>query len=233
MSACVVLITKALREFGRQVIAVKPLVKKIGALLGDRDKTVRDETKQLAIEIFKWIGPALKPQLTSLNEVLLKELEVEFEKVKDEKAEPSRYLRSQQEKAAAAAHAASQDTGEGDEENEEDGDTPAAVNSMDFIDPVEILSKLPKDFYEKLESKKWQERKEALDALEILLQNPKLESGEYGDLVRALKKVLTKDSNVLLVSMSGKALAALAKGLGKKFNTYSGVRKFNFCCECA
>lgn len=41
------------------------------------------------------------------------------------------------------------------------------------------------------EAKKWQERKEALEAVEALTKNPKLESGDYGDLVRALKKVTT------------------------------------------
>ena len=83
---------------------------------------------------------------------------------------------------------------------------------------MEILSKLPKDFNEKIvsyilftvweimsyfssgkceitlslqESKKWQERKEALEALEPLAKNPKLEQGDYGDLVRVLKKVQT------------------------------------------
>jgi len=60
----------------------------------------------------------------------------------------------------------------------------------EHIDPVNILSQLNKDFYEKLEAKKWQERKEAIDMLEgILSKALKIESGEYGDLVRALKKV--------------------------------------------
>lgn len=63
------------------------------------------------------------------------------------------------------------------------------VDPYDLLEPVDILSKLPKDFYEKLEARKWQERKEAVDSLEQLLQAPKLESGDYGDVVRALKKV--------------------------------------------
>jgi len=42
------------------------------------------------------------------------------------------------------------------------------------------------------EAKKWQERKEALEAVEALTKNPKLENGDYGDLVRALKKVKTQ-----------------------------------------
>lgn len=94
---------------------------------------------------------------------------------------------------------------------------------MDLIDPVDILSKLPKDFYEKLEEKKWQTRKESLEVLEPLLQNPKLASGDYGELVRALKKVITKDTNVVLVASAGKCLALLAKGLSKKFQPYAVV----------
>lgn len=97
------------------------------------------------------------------------------------------------------------------------------IDPLDLIDPVEILTKLPKDFFDKIEEKKWQTRKEALESLEILLQNPKLAAGDYGELVKALKKVLSKDSNVLLVSMSGKLIGALARGLNKKFLPYAPV----------
>jgi cytoskeleton-associated protein 5 len=100
------------------------------------------------------------------------------------------------------------------------------IDPMDLIDPVDILSKLPKDFYEKVEAKKWQDRKEALEAVEGLVNNPKLQSGEYGELIRALKKVLSKDSNVILVAIAGKCLTGIAKGLGKKFQPYSTVITF-------
>lgn len=75
------------------------------------------------------------------------------------------------------------------EEDGEENEAPPVIDPYDLADPVEILSKLPKDFYEKVEEKKWQERKEALDAVEALVKTPKLENGDYGDLVRALKKV--------------------------------------------
>lgn len=151
--------------------------------------------------------------------------------MKNEKAEPSRYLKSQQVKKAAAASATNEDEDvevDGDDAN----DNAADIDPMDLIDPVDILSKLPKDFYEKLEEKKWQLRKESLEALEVLLQNPKLANGDYGEVVKALKKVIAKDSNVVLVAMAGKSLAALARGLSKKFSTYapvSGNRSKNKC----
>ena len=77
------------------------------------------------------------------------------------------------------------------QEGKDDGDIVSApdVDPYELLEPVDILSKLPKDFFDKIEAKKWQERKEALEALDSLVKSPKLENGDYGDVVRALKKV--------------------------------------------
>lgn len=97
---------------------------------------------------------------------------------------------------------------------------------------------MPKNFYEQVEAKKWQERKDVLEILENLLKAPKLENGDYGDLVRALKKVkliisekycnlfflfqiIQKDSNVVVIALAGKCLAGLANGLKKRFQQYA------------
>ena len=56
---------------------------------------------------------------------------------------------------------------------------------------VFIMFRLPYVLYNGLqESKKWQERKEALDALQKLTEAPKIEPGDYNELVRMLKKVV-------------------------------------------
>lgn len=59
------------RFFGAKVLTLKPIVKKIPALCEDRDKTVRDETKKLIIELYRWISAALKPQLSGLKPVMV------------------------------------------------------------------------------------------------------------------------------------------------------------------
>lgn len=60
----------------------------------------------------------------------------------------------------------------------------------EHVDPVNILCQLNQDFYEKLEARQWQERKKAVDMLETILDKAqKLESGDYGDVVKALMKV--------------------------------------------
>ena len=114
--------------------------------------------------------------------------------------------------------------GDAEAEDVEQADSAAApeIDPFDLIDPVDILSKLPKDFYEKTEAKKWQERKEAMDIIEKLVtENPKLEAGDYSDLVRTLKRIIGKDSNVVVVASAGKSLAGLANGLKKKFSPYA------------
>lgn len=83
-------------------------------------------------------------------------------------------------------------------EEVDSGEAIPEIDPYELLEPVDILSQLPKDFYDKCEAKKWQERKEALEALEQLVANPKLQTGDYGDLVRALKKVRNSQLKKLL-----------------------------------
>ncbi|KAL6427048.1 hypothetical protein ACFW04_009317 [Cataglyphis niger] len=223
VSACIATLTLALKEFGPKVINMKPLMKKMGNFLEDRDKTVREEGKAMVVEMYRWIGDRLKQQLNTLKPVHITELEAEFNNFGDEKVMPTRYLRSQKPKNMSKNGdlAAGSDNNGEDENEDADGASIPDIDPYDLLAPVDILSKLPKDFYEKVEAKKWQERKEALEALETLVKNPKLENGDYGDVVRALKKIISKDSNVVVVTLAGKCLAGLATGLKKRFQPYA------------
>ncbi|XP_042874348.1 cytoskeleton-associated protein 5-like isoform X3 [Penaeus japonicus] len=217
VAACVRSIATALREFGPKVINPKPLIKQMHTLLEDRDKNVREESKKMVIEMYRWIRQALKPQMSSLKPVQIQELEAEFDKLGNEKVVQTRFLRSQQElKAKIEAQA--------DEEEEEDEEVEADAPELDpfeFLEPVDILSKLPKDFYEKAEATKWKDRKEAVDLLLPLTQNAKLESGDYHDLMKVLKKIIGKDTNVMIVAVAAQCLTGLAKGLKKKFSPFA------------
>lgn len=119
------------------------------------------------------------------------ELEAEFTKIDGTRPTATRLLKSQQNKKVQMGS----DGVDGDNEGDDDGDEddPSAIPTVDPYDlaePVDVLSKVPKDFYERIEAKKWQERKEAIEQVEALLKGAaKLENGDYGDLVRALKKV--------------------------------------------
>ncbi|XP_048241542.1 cytoskeleton-associated protein 5-like isoform X2 [Haliotis rufescens] len=217
---CIQALTIALRDFGSKTIQIKPCLKVLPKLLEDRDKNVREETKQFIIELYRWIGGALKPQMSHFKPVQVQELEAEFERLPNEKPVQTRFMKSQQdlkakiEEQQAAAASGEASGGDGAAETEE-------IDPFDLIEAVDILAKLPKDFFDQIEAKKWQERKEALDALQKLTDSPKIENGDFGNVIRALLKVIAKDTNVMLVALAGKCLSGIAKGLRKKFQPYA------------
>ncbi|XP_066276419.1 cytoskeleton-associated protein 5-like isoform X5 [Branchiostoma lanceolatum] len=220
VAACIQVLTEGLRCFGNKILPIKPVVKSLPPLLEHKDKTVREEAKQLSLEIYRWIGPAFTGALQGVKPVVMKELEDEWEKLPKKPARQTRFLRSQQDLRAKME--AEEDGGEEEDEGEEDdNEAHAEIDPYELLDPLEILSKVPKDFQESMESKKWQIRKEALDALHKLCQNPKLEAGDYGDIVRILIKTVGKDSNVMLVTVAGNCMTGLANGLRKKFSSYA------------
>lgn len=218
--ACINILKDSLKSFGPRVIKPSPLIKFLSKGLEDRDKNVREETKQLSIELFRWMKDALKPQLSGLKPVQLTELETEFEKLSGEKATPTRFLRSEQHREAAAPTTSSADAADGIAAS---APTPSdEIDPYELLEPVEIISKLPADFYTNCESKKWQERKQALEQLQgLLTPNPKLAAGDYGDLVRVLKKFIQKDTMIPVVAAAAKCLADLASKLRKAFYPFA------------
>lgn len=65
------------------------------------------------------------------------------------------------------------------------------IDSWDLIDPVDILPKLPSSFRTDLESKKWLERKSALELLlQLLTDNTRLcTKAHYGEIIQLLSNV--------------------------------------------
>lgn len=65
------------------------------------------------------------------------------------------------------------------------------MDLWDLYEPTDVLSKLPENFNTDLESKKWLERKCALESfLQILTENPRLATNvHYNDIVSTLKTV--------------------------------------------
>lgn len=227
VAAVVALIRESLHQFGPKVIKLSPLIKFITSKgLEDRDKSVRDESKLLAVELYRWMLDALKTQLTGLKAVQLTELEGEFAKLPSQRAVPLRYLRSEQEQLAANDAASAGDTLDANAAVTNGVQSTSShsedIDPFELLDPVDILSKLPNDFYTNCESKKWQERKQALESLQdILTPNPKLASGDYGDLVKVLRKFIAKDTMIPVVAAAAKCLADLAVRLRKSFQPYA------------
>jgi hypothetical protein len=63
------------------------------------------------------------------------------------------------------------------------------------------------------------ERHAAFTDLKDMAGAPRLASGDYGDVSRAIKKVVMKDANVAVVAEAAAAAAALAKGLRREYRS--------------
>lgn len=194
-------------------------LKHLPKLLEDRDHNVREETKQLTIEIYRWIKDALMPQLNSLKPILLQELQVEFEKFKDLKPHPERLLRSQQQKQECVVDS----VGNTETINQKEEEIEEEIDPFDLLEPVDIFVKLPNDFFTLIEAKKWTERKDGLEKLQQILEaNPKLVgNADYGELVKQLKKIISKDSNIVVATIAIKSMGLLANGLRKNFQNHA------------
>lgn len=231
VQACLEILKIAISQYGSKIMPIKPVIKSIPKLLGDRDKTVREEAKLISVEMYRWAGNAIMPQLQSVTPLIMSELEEGFKDIKEgnaEKARQTRFLRSQQDlKAKMEAESEQGDSGGsggsdvaivGGEEMEID----EAIDPYDLLDPVDILSRLPKDYKEKTEAKKWQERKEALDALLLLIEkNPRLQPADYYEVVHDLQKMIAKDSNVNIAVTAAKCINGIALGIRKEFSKYA------------
>ncbi|KJH39726.1 hypothetical protein DICVIV_14388, partial [Dictyocaulus viviparus] len=85
--------------------------------------------------------------------------------------------------------------------------------------PTDIIVQMRKDFVEMLASKKWQDRKEALDnMLSIVECSPRIAtSPELQNIMAMLLKVLDKDINVNVASTCAKVLSQLAVSMRTDF----------------
>ncbi|KAF3939910.1 hypothetical protein ABW19_dt0201686 [Dactylella cylindrospora] len=203
------------REFGAKIVDPKSVLKQLPKLFAHSDKNVRAEAVSLTVELYKWLKDGMKPLFfQDLKPVQQKELEEAFEKVKNETPKQLRLLRSQQ--AALAESSATENADEDDGEPEGDAD------AFDLFEPVEISSKIPKDFWEQVNSSKWKDRKESLDALYGLVNVPRIKEEDFTEIVRILAKSM-KDANITVVIVAANCVECLAKGLRANFGKYRGT----------
>eukprot|EP00658_Telonema_sp_P-2_P039002 TRINITY_DN27899_c0_g1_i2.p1 TRINITY_DN27899_c0_g1~~TRINITY_DN27899_c0_g1_i2.p1 ORF type:complete len:362 (+),score=141.89 TRINITY_DN27899_c0_g1_i2:133-1218(+) len=98
-----------------------------------------------------------------------------------------------------------------------------AFDPLDCVEAVDVLAKLPKDWFETCASaSKWTEKKEQIDAVAQLADVPKIEHGDYLELVKVLDKFVT-DGNINVATAALQAVTKLAAGLKIGFLPYVKV----------
>lgn len=109
------------------------------------------------------------------------------------------------------------------------------VDSYEYAEAVSITSDLNKEFWENLTAKKWSDRRDALQRLKSLASQPKLAPGDYSEVLRELRKVVVKDSNVVCVGEAILCIGAFAKSLRASFSVSRELHKRSYesCSPCS
>ena len=218
VAAAIASLTQIYHNYGCKIADPKPVLKILPKAFGHADKNVRAEATNLAVEFYRWLRDAMKPMFwNDLKPTQQTDLEAQFEKVKAEGApKQERLLRSQQ---AAQARAPVGGADDGYDDDGGDVEEPAEVDAFDLAEPQDVISKVPKDFYDKLGSSKWKERKEALEALYAIVNVPRIKDGDFHEINRCLAKCM-KDANIAVVTQAAQCIELLAKGLRKGYSKY-------------
>ncbi|XP_051126055.1 protein MOR1 [Andrographis paniculata] len=211
---------QALSEFGSKVIPPKRLLKMLPELFDHQDQNVRASSKGLTLELCRWIGkePVKSILFEKMRDTMKKELEAELTNV-SATAKPTRKIRSEQDKEPEP-EVVSQSGASGPVE-ESTADVPQEIDEYELVDPVDILTPLEKSgFWEGVKATKWSERKEAVAELTKLASTKKISPGDFTEVCRTLKKLIT-DVNIAVAVEAIQALGNLAKGLRNHFSNNS------------
>lgn len=220
IAGAIAALTAIYHNFGCKLVDPKPVLKTLPKVFAHADKNVRAEAQNLTVELYRWLKEAIKPLFFGeLKPVQQQDLEKLFENVKQEPPpKQERLTKAQQDAMASASADPGGDEGEaegGEEMPEEEGE----IDAFDLAEPVDVISKIPKDFHEQLSSSKWKDRKDALDALYNVLNIPRIKEGQFDDIVRGLAKCM-KDANIAVVTVAANCVDVLAKGLRSSFAKY-------------
>ncbi|PIC30661.1 hypothetical protein B9Z55_021830 [Caenorhabditis nigoni] len=103
------------------------------------------------------------------------------------------------------------------------------MDEWSILDEVDVVARWPADHKKAVleAGAKWKERKEGLEALNTIIeQNPRLSTATmtiYGELMDEIRKILDRESNIVVVTTAIRTVELLAKGLRSKFAGFIGM----------
>lgn len=222
VTGCVTALHAVVENYGTTVVSPKTILPSLAKLFGHADKNVRAETTKLTVELRKWMGEALDTVLfPDLKPVQQKDLTKAFDAVKDVSPQQLRHTKAQQEEIERSKETPQTQDVDGDVEMVEAQPNASAYDPYEFVDPIEILSKLPSDLNTRIASAKWKDRKEVLDEVyEVLEKTVKLvTTDDYTPLIRIFAKCM-KDANIQVVQLAANCTEFIVRGIGKSFHKY-------------
>lgn len=227
-TACIDAARLCLTTYGHRAVPAKTIASSVCPLFSHSNETVRKSAKLLLIELHRWVGDSVRGALKGAPDVIVKELEAAFaQSSKADAPQPLKLTRSMENRVRHASQA------DNDDEDDDIGAELAGDEAeIDLAEEVDLLAKLSKmkfevdegvtkDWYTAVECKKWNVRRDALNAAVEAIGDGRLPSTSYNEVIARLHKILRKDSNVNVVSHAVKLVGALAQGLRKNFSPAS------------
>ncbi|KAL5994650.1 Protein MICROTUBULE ORGANIZATION 1 [Asimina triloba] len=211
---------QALSDFGSKIVPPKRILKMLPELFDHQDQNVRASSKGLTLELCRWIGkdPVKSILFEKMRDTMKKELEAELVNVTGT-ARPTRKIRSEQDKEPEQ-ESVSEAIGPGPSD-ESASDVPQEIDEYELVDPVEILTPLEKSgFWDGVKATKWSERRDAVAELTKLASTKRIAPGDFSEICRALKKLIT-DVNIAVSVEAIQAIGNLARGLRNHFSASS------------
>lgn len=216
VSAAIKAINEIYLQFGCPIVDPKLILSQIPKLFGHADKNVRTEASNLSVTIRSYLGenfdmiifPNLKP-------IQQKDLSKLFNKI-EPGIKPTRILK----KYAISIKDDDNDIEMTDHEiliNDEPKNT--VFDPYEFVDSVDVLSKLPSDISERLNDTNWKERVEVLNEITPIFKVVKIEQDDYTYFINLMVGCL-RDVNLQVLTLATNIIIDLANGLKKNFEKY-------------
>ncbi|CEP62686.1 Stu2p LALA0_S06e01354g [Lachancea lanzarotensis] len=241
---CVECMARIVEFFGLQQVTNLPaflqlFLEPIPRLSSHADKTVRSQTMDLILQLYKWLGRDLLQDvlLERLKPIQQRDLDKTFQQYKGEippSSQPRPFQwqkkqdteQSETDKDGDTLMGGALKLGQENGGNMTKGSQGPLINAFDLLPASLILDKFPIDFNDRISSSKWKDRVECLEEIlnQILLPVKKLEAKnqDYSDFLRALAQVIEKDANVQAVTLAAQCIQQLCSKLSINFNRQYG-----------
>ncbi|GJZ09658.1 MOR1-like protein [Tanacetum coccineum] len=173
---------QALSEFGPVIVSLNRIVKMLLEILDHQDLNVLASSKGLTLELCRWVGiiPIQFELYKKMSDTMKKELDVELPTVKGAVHAPRKIRSAPKVRGFLGLFPPKESAAE----------TPSGKDEYELVDPVDILTPLKKSgFWNKVKSRRWTQRKEAVAKLTELASTKRIAPGDFTDLCPTLKKV--------------------------------------------
>ena len=213
--------TFLLLNFGLKAFPLKKFLSPVEKLATSTNPGVRTEVMNFFTEAYKWAKEVLVPIVDKLKKAQSDELHKRFEEIDKEldgkRPQPLMLTITEEKKRAEEEAKRKEEEAKGLVSSAPAQEEEAKLDPYDFAEEKSVISKFNDTWCDKLcNLKTWKEKKAKLESFCEMASVDKMKNESYVHLLNTFKKLL-KDSNIVVVQQTIKAIGILAKGLRNNF----------------